>query len=112
MFLDFMRIIIIGKRDTMGTTPNIRVKGVSRLSYNFLWDPKIRHYAYEPKDQAQVNDIFRSQGRVYRHIFFSAWLPEPETKAEVEEPKAEVEEPKVKRTPKKKVKKAVVADNR
>lgn len=94
----------------MGTTPNIRVKGVSRLSYNFLWDPKIRHYAYEPKDQAQVNDIFRAQGRVYRHIFFSAWLPEPEPKAEVEEiVAAELEEAPKK---KKKVKKAVVSDNR
>jgi hypothetical protein len=71
-----MKIIILGKRDQMGTTPNIRVKGVSRLAYNFLWDPKIRHYAYEPKSQKEADDLFRAQGKIYRHMFFSAWLDE------------------------------------
>ena len=60
----------------MGTTPNIRVKGVSRLAYNFLWDPEIRHYAYEPKSQKEADDLFRAQGKIYRHMFFSAWLDE------------------------------------
>jgi len=60
----------------MGTTPNIRVKGVSRLAYNFLWDPEIRHYAYEPKNQKEADDLFRAQGKIYRHMFFSAWLDE------------------------------------
>jgi len=107
----------------MGTTPNIRVKGVSRMGYNFLWDPEIRHYAYEPKNQKEADDLFRAQGKVYRHMYFSAWLDAPKTKAEakVEEPKAKaeakVEEPKAKAkakttTKKKSAKKAVVTDNR
>lgn len=71
-----MKIIIIGKRDQMGTTPAIRVKGMSQVRYNFLWDKEIRHYAYEPKDQKEVNDIFRTQGKLYRTMFFSVWLDE------------------------------------
>jgi hypothetical protein len=76
-----MKIIIIGKRDQMGTTPAIRVKGMSQVRYNFLWDKEIRHYAYEPKDQKEVNDIFRTQGKLYKTMFFSVWLDEePEAK--------------------------------
>ena len=76
-----MKIIIIGKRDQMGTTPAMRVKGMSQVRYNFIWDSKIRHYAYEPKDQKEVNDIFRTQGKLYRTLFFSVWLDEePEAK--------------------------------
>ena len=76
-----MKIIIIGKRDQMGTTPAMRVKGMSQVRYNFLWDSKIRHYAYEPKNQKEVNDIFRTQGKLYRTMFFSVWLDEePEAK--------------------------------
>ena len=74
-----MKIIIIGKRDQMGTTPSIRVKGMSQVRYNFIWDKEIRHYAYEPKNQKEVDDIFRTQGRLYKTMFFSVWLaPEPE----------------------------------
>jgi hypothetical protein len=76
-----MKIIIIGKRDQMGTTPAIRVKGMSQVRYNFIWDKEIRHYAYEPKDQKEVNDIFRTQGKLYKTMFFSVWLDEePEAK--------------------------------
>ena len=76
-----MKIIIIGKRDQMGTTPAMRVKGMSQVRYNFLWDSKIRHYAYEPKNQKEVNDIFRTQGKLYKTMFFSVWLDEePEAK--------------------------------
>ena len=60
----------------MGTTPAIRVKGMSQVRYNFIWDKEIRHYAYEPKDQKEVNDIFRTQGKLYRTMFFSVWLDE------------------------------------
>jgi len=66
----------------MGTTPNIRVKGVSRLAYNFLWDAEIRHYAYEPSNQKEVDDIFRTQGKIYRHLYFSVWLEEEEKEEE------------------------------
>ena len=60
----------------MGTTPVIRVKGMSRLQYNFEWDKTIRHYAYTPKAQREVDDIFRTQGRLYKRMFFSVWLEE------------------------------------
>ncbi len=90
----------------MGTTPNIRVKGMSRIPYNFLWDPEIRHYAYEPEGQKQVDDIFRAQGKMYKHLYFSVWVgeekeccasaKEEEPKAEEEEPKAEEKKPKAK----------------
>lgn len=74
-----MKIIIIGKSNQMGATPNIRVKGMSQLRYNFIWDPEIRHFSYEPKNQKEVDDIFRTQGKIYKTMFFSVWL----------EPKAE-----------------------
>jgi len=82
-----MKIIIIGKRDQMGTTPAIRVKGMSQVRYQFLWDKEIRHYAYEPKNQKEVDDIFRTQGKLYKSMFFSVWLPEPEP---MQKPEAQV----------------------
>ena len=77
-----MKIIIIGKSNQMGATPNIRLKGMSQLRYNFLWDPEIRHFAYEPKNQKEVDDIFRTQGRIYKTMYFSVYIevPKPETK--------------------------------
>ena len=88
-----MKIIIIGKRNQMGTTPNIRVKGMSQVRYNFLWDPEIRHFAYEPQNQKEIDDIFRTQGKLTRTMFYSVWLdPEPEPEVEIEEPEALVEE--------------------
>jgi len=68
----------------LGTNPLIRVKGMSQVRYDFIWDKQIRHYAYEPKDQKEVDDIFRTQGKLYRTMFFSAWL-EPETEPEIPE---------------------------
>jgi hypothetical protein len=73
----------------MGTTPAINLKGMSTINYRFLWDKDIRHYAYEPKDQKAVDDIFRTQGKRYKHLYFSVWLDEPK-----EEP-----EPKPKKKP-------------
>ena len=61
----------------MGATPNIRLKGMSQMRYNFLWDPEIRHFAYEPKNQKEVDDIFRTQGKIYRTMYFSVYLDEP-----------------------------------
>ncbi len=77
-----MKIIIIGKSNQMGATPNIRLKGMSQMRYNFLWDPEIRHFAYEPKDQKEADDIFRTQGRIYRTMYFSVWLDEPKAEPE------------------------------
>jgi len=85
-----MKIIIIGKRDQMGTTPAIRVKGMSQVRYNFIWDKEIRHYAYEPKNQKEVDDIFRTQGKLYKTMFFSVWL-EPESRIIEEQSLAEAE---------------------
>ena len=65
-----MKIAIIGKRDTMGTTPSIRLKGLSRTVYPFEWDKDERRYSYEPKNQREVEDIFRTAGKIYRTIFF------------------------------------------
>ena len=65
----------------MGYTPNIRIKGMSQLRYNFIWDKELRHFAYEPKDQKEVDDIFRTQGRLYKSMYFSVYLDE-----KVEEP--------------------------
>ncbi|MAT87080.1 MAG: hypothetical protein CL532_00810 [Aestuariivita sp.] len=95
-----MKIIILGKKDMAGTNPAIRVKGMSHLRYNFIWDAEIRHYAYEPKDQKEVDDIFRTQGKLYRSMFFSVWL----------EPKVEEEEPKPKAKSRKKSKSQPVAE--
>ena len=75
-----MKVVILGKRDTMGTNPMIRIKGMSRLQYPFMWDPEIRHYAYEPKEQREVDDIFRTQNRLYKTIHFSAWIDGDENK--------------------------------
>lgn len=62
----------------MGTNPSIRVKGLSQKRYLFLWDREIRHYAYTPVDQKEVDDIFKTQGKLYKTMHFSVWLdPEP-----------------------------------
>jgi len=44
-----MKIIIIGKRDQMGTTPSMRVKGMSQVRYNFIWDSKLGIMHMSPK---------------------------------------------------------------
>jgi len=67
----------------MGSTPNIRLKGMSQLRYNFLWDPEIRHFAYEPKNQKEVDDIFRTQGRIYKTMYFSVYMDEPKPEPKV-----------------------------
>ena len=54
------------------------------MRYNFLWDPEIRHFAYEPKNQKEVDDIFRTQGRIYKTMYFSVYMDEPEPEAEAE----------------------------
>jgi hypothetical protein len=104
-----MKIIIIGKRDQMGTTPAIRVKGMSQVRYQFLWDKEIRHYAYEPKNQKEVDDIFRTQGKLYKSMFFSVWLPEPELEKEVQVSAGSKARPTAKSKKKQPVEKEVVS---
>lgn len=66
----------------MGTVPVIRVKGMSRLQYVFEWDKESRHYAYEPKSQREADDIFRTQGRLYKRMFFSVLLEDEKKETE------------------------------
>ena len=73
----------------MGTVPVMRVKGMSRLQYTFEWDAESRHYAYEPKSQREADDIFRTQGRLYKRMFFSVLMDEKK------EPKKERKSKKV-----------------
>jgi len=84
-----LKIVIIGKRNLMGANPRIRVKGMSRIGYDFDWDKEIKYYAYAPKSQKDADDIFRTQGRLYRHMFFSVWIGDSKPKAESPKPKAE-----------------------
>ena len=84
----------------MGATPNIRIKGMSQVRYNFVWDKEIRHFAFEPENQKQIDDIFRTQGKLYKTMFFSVYLePKPETKTEEPKPKAKGRKPKAKSQP-------------
>ena len=70
----------------MGTVPVIRVKGMSRLQYDFKWDTASRHYAYEPNNQKEADDIFRTQGRLYRRMFFSVLMDEKKPEKEKKKP--------------------------
>jgi hypothetical protein len=78
-----MKIIILGKKNQVGTVPAINVKGMSQVRYNFIWDREVKYYAYTPKNQKEVDDIFRTQGRLYKHMHFSVLL---EIEAEEEHP--------------------------
>lgn len=83
----------------MGTNPAIRVKGLSQKRYNFIWDKEIRHFAYEPENQREIDDIFRTQGKLYRTMFFSAWMDEKLEEVVEEEapkPKPKAKSPKTK----------------
>jgi hypothetical protein len=82
-----MKVIILGKKNMAGTNPSIRIKGMSQKRYNFIWDKEIRFFAYEPKDQKEIDDIFRTQGRLYSTMFFSVYLEEKE-EPEAPKPKA------------------------
>lgn len=78
----------------MGTMPVIRIKGMSRLPYIFEWDKESRHYAYEPKNQKEADDIFRTQGRLYKRMFFSVLLEKPKEELKLKKkrvPKAKKE---------------------
>ena len=66
----------------MGTMNTINLKGMSRMLYKFEWDKAIQAYAYEPKNQREADDIFNTQGRLYRTMRFSVWLGDQEEKKE------------------------------
>ena len=77
----------------MGTLDVINLKGMSRMLYKFVWDPGIQSYAYEPKNQKEADDIFRTQNKLYKTMRFSVWLGDQEEKKE-EEPCPKCEEAK------------------
>lgn len=81
-FLDMIKIIIIGKRDQMGTVPVINLKGMSRMLYRFEWNKDIGAYAYEPKNQKEADDIFRTQNKIYKTMRFSVWLGDQDKEEE------------------------------
>ena len=75
-----IKIIIIGKRNQLGTMNAINLKGWSRMLYKFEWDKGIQAYAYEPKNQREADDIFSTQNRLYKTLRFSVWLGDEEKK--------------------------------
>ena len=80
-----MKIVILRKSNQLCSTANIVVKGMSSIRYNFIWDAEVGHFAYETKEQHEIDDIFKTQGRIYRYMNFSIVLDKPQ--AEVEKPK-------------------------
>ena len=86
-----IKIIIVGKRNQMGTLPAINLKGWSRMLYKFDWDKAIQAYAYEPKNQKEADDIFRTQNKLYKTLRFSVWLGDQDKE---EEPCVKCEEAK------------------
>ena len=100
-----MKIIIIGKRNQLGTMDVINLKGMSRMLYKFEWDPEIQAYGYEPKNQKEADDIFDTQGRLYKTMRFSVKIDE-EKKEEC--PKCVVVEKPVKKKRGRPKKKAAV----
>lgn len=80
------------------------------MRYNFLWDPEIRHFAYEPKNQKEVDDIFRTQGKIYRTMYFSVFMDEPKKKEEKEDKTAPSAGAKSRPKPKPKAKTQPVAE--
>ena len=94
-----IQIIIIGKRDRMGTLPVINIKGVSRMIYKFEWNKDIQSYAYEPKNQKEADDIFRTQNKLYKTLRFSVWLGDKEEKKKEPCSKCEEVEKPVKKKP-------------
>jgi len=89
-----MKVVILRKSNQLGVSANLTVKGMSSIRYNFVWDTKLGHFAYEPKNQKEIDDIFTTQGRIYRNMSFSIKLDEKafekpekvETKAKKKQP--------------------------
>lgn len=46
-----------------------KIDGRSGLRYVFAWDDAARHYTYDPKTEAEVEDIFSTIGRLGSAIF-------------------------------------------
>tara|TARA_Y100000593_G_C4055666_1_gene211888 strand:+ start:91 stop:381 length:291 start_codon:yes stop_codon:yes gene_type:complete len=78
-----MRIAILGKKNPCNLNPKMNYRGLSKAVYKFDWDGDVQHYAYRPKNQKEVDDIFATQGKIYKTIRLTVLLdpePEPEPK--------------------------------
>ena len=75
----------------MGGMDVINLKGMSRMLYKFVLDPEIQSYAYAPKNQREADDIFNTQGRLYKTMRFSIWIGDQDKE---EEPCPKCEEAK------------------
>ena len=75
----------------MGGMDVINLKGMSRMLYKFVWEPDIQSYAYEPQNQKEADDNFRTQNKRYKTLRFSVWLGDQDKK---EEPCVKCEEAK------------------
>lgn len=74
-----MRIAILGKKNSCKMNPRMNYRGLSKTVYRFEWDDEVQHYAYRPKDQKEVDDIFATQGKIYKTIRLTVLLdPVPE----------------------------------
>jgi len=47
----------------------LKANGYSGLRYLFKWEAKLRAYTYQPKNQNEVDDLFRTMGRTSSYIF-------------------------------------------
>lgn len=47
----------------------LKVDGYSGLRYKFAWDPDHKAYTYLPQGQNEIDDLFRTVGRVTAYIF-------------------------------------------
>ena len=54
-------------------------RGLSKTVYKFEWDDEVQHYAYRPEGQKEIDDIFATQGKIYKTIRLTVLLdPVPE----------------------------------
>ena len=47
----------------------LKVDGYSGLRYKFVWDPDHKAYTYLPKGQGELDDLFKTVGRVTAYVF-------------------------------------------
>jgi hypothetical protein len=57
----------------------LRVTGSSGILYAFKWDAKLRAYAYQPKGQNEVDDLFKTMRRSTAYVFVPVSIVSPAT---------------------------------
>lgn len=74
----FLKILNLAK-----ATNRHKVNGASGLLYLFAWDRIERAYVYDPKNQNEVDDIYRTMGRTTGYVFCPV-NKQPWAKTEIE----------------------------